>query len=104
MIAAFFRTIGAAIAAIPRPPVATFGAAMVASFLNAATIAAIALLTWPTPSAESRIDALKWLGLSQTFLTAIVVISWAWGRPENFSITVAGNQASLDFDKDKDEP
>lgn len=84
--------------AIPRPPVATFGAAVVASVVNAAIIAAIALRAWPDAVAPDRIKALMWLGLSQTALLAIVIISWAWGRPDSLNLNVAGQGIALDFD------
>ena len=93
-----------AIAAIPRPPVATFGAAVIASILNAAVICVIALMPWPETAALARIDALKWLGLAQTALTAIVVISWAWGRPDNLSIHVGGQQVDLGFSAKPEDP
>lgn len=98
------NAIARAIAAIPRPPVATFGAAVVASFLNAGAILAIAVLPWPDSVANDRIDALKWLGLSQTLLTAIVVISWAWGRPDTLAVSLAGQSVNLDFDRSTDDP
>lgn len=82
------------------PPVATFGAAVIASLLNAFAIVAIAILPWPETAAVSRILALQWLGLAQTALTAVVVVSWAWGRPENLSLNVAGQSLNLDFDAD----
>ena len=86
------------------PPIATFGAAVIASIFNAAVIIAIALLPWPAESASTRIVALQWLGLAQTMITAVVVISWAWGRPENLNLSIAGQSVTLDFDKKDDPP
>lgn len=100
----FWKGVGRVAHAVPRPPIATFGAAVVASIFNAGVILAIALLPWPESAALSRIDALKWLGLAQTALTAIVVISWAWGRPENVSFRLGVNQIDLDFDKNNPRP
>lgn len=103
-MSAFTRACSRAIASIPRPPVATFGAAVVASIVNAAIIAAIAILPWPDAVAERRITALMWLGLSQTALLAIVIISWAWGRPDSLNLNVAGQGIALDFDAPSKEP